>query len=234
MIYKNLHQIWLRGPLPEKYLSWIETTKSLHPDWTYKLWSGEEIRNLIEKRHDWFISIYDNYPYDIQRCDVARYFILYEYGGLYLDLDIECIKNVEDILDRDCVLFHQYPDNNNNFGYRMNFPRDILTITNSIYYAKPKNKFIYFCIKNLRFAKDVKRKDGRPSVMMSTSPGFMTQMYHRYKHIADIQLHDHTFFEAISKDERKDILLNNKKYSHINTYGMHWNVCSWNNNSWYV
>ena len=35
-----------------------------------------------------FLAPYRSYPYDIQRADAIRYFILYEFGGLYLDLDI--------------------------------------------------------------------------------------------------------------------------------------------------
>ena len=35
-----------------------------------------------------FLAPYRSYPYDIQRADAIRYFILFEFGGLYLDLDI--------------------------------------------------------------------------------------------------------------------------------------------------
>ena len=41
-------------------------------------------------------EIYDNYDVNIKRVDAVRYFYLYHFGGLYVDLDFECIKNIPD------------------------------------------------------------------------------------------------------------------------------------------
>jgi hypothetical protein len=39
---------------------------------------------LIEEKFPWFLESWLKYPYNIQRADVLRYFVLYEYGGIYL------------------------------------------------------------------------------------------------------------------------------------------------------
>lgn len=59
-------------------------------NWTTVLWTDETIRAFLVRRYPDFVPVYESYPYNIQRVDAARYFILYHYGGVYLDLDIEC------------------------------------------------------------------------------------------------------------------------------------------------
>ncbi len=39
---------------------------------------------LIRDKFPWFLKTYQAYRYNIQRADVLRYFVLYEYGGIYL------------------------------------------------------------------------------------------------------------------------------------------------------
>ena len=50
-------------------------------NWTTILWTDQSIRAFLEKHYHWFLPAYDSYPYNIQRVDAARYFILYHFGG---------------------------------------------------------------------------------------------------------------------------------------------------------
>lgn len=74
--------------VPEKWKESPEKWKSLHPLWTYMLWGGFESRELIRLHYSWFLTIYDNYKFPIQRVDAIRYFILHRHGGIYTDLDL--------------------------------------------------------------------------------------------------------------------------------------------------
>lgn len=53
-------------------------------------WTDLSMRNFLLEHYPWFIKTYDSYPYHIQRIDSIRYFLLYHYGGIYLDLDVGC------------------------------------------------------------------------------------------------------------------------------------------------
>jgi len=44
---------------------------------------------LLTKNFPWFLPTYNNYRYPIQKIDAARLFILYKYGGIYVDMDIK-------------------------------------------------------------------------------------------------------------------------------------------------
>jgi mannosyltransferase OCH1-like enzyme len=39
------------------------------------------------------LHTYDGYDQHIKRVDMARYFILHRYGGIYADMDFECLRN---------------------------------------------------------------------------------------------------------------------------------------------
>ena len=50
------------------------------------------------------VPLYEEYPEDIQRVDAARYVILREFGGVYADLDLQCLRPIDALLDAEVVL----------------------------------------------------------------------------------------------------------------------------------
>ena len=79
-------------------LTWTkchESWKREFPESTYKhiMWTDEDLDILIKNDFPWFYSYYINYPKNIERIDIARYFILYKHGGIYADMDFYCNKN---------------------------------------------------------------------------------------------------------------------------------------------
>ncbi|HVX01078.1 MAG TPA: glycosyltransferase, partial [Candidatus Babeliaceae bacterium] len=87
-IPKIIHHIWIGSPFPEKYKKFRESWMRLHPDWEFKLWTDAEIQALgLEKKAEYDAS--SNYG---EKSDIARYEILYRFGGLYIDTDFECLQ----------------------------------------------------------------------------------------------------------------------------------------------
>jgi inositol phosphorylceramide mannosyltransferase catalytic subunit len=66
-------------------------------------------RAFISNHYTWFLYVYDSYPYNIQRIDAIKYFVLYHYGGFYLDLDIGCRRTFETLRSRELVLAKTKP-----------------------------------------------------------------------------------------------------------------------------
>lgn len=68
-------------------------------------WTDESARKLIVDKHPELLSSYDLYLENIRRADAMRYVILFEYGGVYVDLDMESLRPLDDILRKySCVL----------------------------------------------------------------------------------------------------------------------------------
>ena len=96
MIPKVFHQIWINKEnpeLPEKFRIYRDGWLALHPDWEYKLWNLDNL-DFIPRRMD-LVSSAPNYA---QMADILRYEILLRNGGVYLDTDFECLRNIDDIL----------------------------------------------------------------------------------------------------------------------------------------
>jgi mannosyltransferase OCH1-like enzyme len=90
-IPKVIHHIWLGSPLPEKCRVLRETWIKNHPGWQFVLWTDKEIEQLgLENK-----ALYDASTNWGEKSDIARYEIVYRFGGLYLDTDFECIKPMD-------------------------------------------------------------------------------------------------------------------------------------------
>ncbi|MDJ0732643.1 MAG: glycosyltransferase [Nostocaceae cyanobacterium] len=100
-IPKIIHQVFFSGEaaIPENYRRYSQTVKEHHPHWEHVFWDETKARKFMEENYSWFLSVFDSYPYPIQRFDAIRYFILHYYGGFYVDMDIECLKPIDDLLE---------------------------------------------------------------------------------------------------------------------------------------
>jgi len=72
--------------------AWQQLCKD-HPGWEYHLWTDMDNRAFIAQHYSWFLSVFDSYEHNIMRADAIRYFLMYHYGGVYADLDIEPLSD---------------------------------------------------------------------------------------------------------------------------------------------
>ncbi|MCR8699418.1 glycosyl transferase [Campylobacter ureolyticus] len=92
MIPKKIHFVWFgRNPLDELTLKCIESWKKYCPDYEIKKWD--------ENSFDFSINLYAKEAYSAKKwafvSDYARLKILYDEGGIYLDSDMEILKNLD-------------------------------------------------------------------------------------------------------------------------------------------
>src|SRR5574344_578528 len=97
MIPKIIHYCWFGGnPLPESAKKCIASWRKFLPDYEIKEWNESNFDvNRIPYTREAYIA--KNYAYV---SDYARMWILYNYGGLYFDTDVEVIRNLDDIISR--------------------------------------------------------------------------------------------------------------------------------------
>ena len=94
-IPKVIHYMWLgKKKMPYELERCLETWRQFCPDYEIVRW--DETNYDVHK--NMFVSqAYDNGKYGFVP-DFARLDILYTYGGIYLDTDVELIKNIDDLL----------------------------------------------------------------------------------------------------------------------------------------
>lgn len=110
MIPAILHQTWKDENIPEKFQAYAQSWRDHNPDWDYMLWTDEDNRELIEQYYPQYLDMYDAFPSKIQRVDAARYFILHRFGGVYADLDFECLRPFDEVISNAQCVFGQEPE----------------------------------------------------------------------------------------------------------------------------
>ena len=97
MIPKIIHYCWFGGnPLPELAQKCIASWKKFLPDYEIKEWNEG---NYDVRKIPYIAEAYDAKKYAFVS-DYARFDILYQYGGVYFDTDVEVIKDMSEILNR--------------------------------------------------------------------------------------------------------------------------------------
>lgn len=96
MIPKIIHYCWFgRGELPALAQKCISSWKEHMPAYEIKEWNEDNFDvNMIQYTKD----AYKNKKYAFVS-DYARFCILKDHGGIYLDVDVELIKPLDDLLD---------------------------------------------------------------------------------------------------------------------------------------
>lgn len=114
MIPKVIHYCWFGdNNLPPKYKKYIESWKTFLPEYEIIQWN--------EKNFDINSCNYVKEAYEAQKwafvSDYARFKILYEYGGIYLDTDVELIKDMKMLLNQGPFMGCEY-NSNNSLGFK--------------------------------------------------------------------------------------------------------------------
>ncbi len=101
VIPKTIHGIWFSGdPMPELYQKCLESWKKYVPDYEIKIWNLDTYRpdkclffeQAIEHKNWAFAS------------DYARADLLRRYGGIYMDLDVEMLRPIDDLIYNDAYM----------------------------------------------------------------------------------------------------------------------------------
>lgn len=132
-----IHQIFINSTntlseLPE-YIQFCQSQiQNLYPNFKYHLYSGKEIEGILENNFpkDIITSYHSLKPY-AYRADLARYCLLYLYGGLYIDLSLLCLSPLT-LGDTNFFAFRDLPE----------FSDPWWAITNAIIYSKPKSNIM--------------------------------------------------------------------------------------------
>lgn len=149
--------------MPDHLAAYGDTWQRHHPGWEHRLWTEANMPPLANQR------IYDDAeriaPRNVGqlRSDVARYEVLLEHGGVYVDCDMECLRPIDPLVAGvDC--FAGWED-------------EARWVNNAVLGATPGHPFVAALVDGL--AANVRRRRGaRPNVL--TGPQYLTPLYRRH------------------------------------------------------
>lgn len=124
MIPKVIHYCWFGGnPLTENIKQYIRTWKKFFPDYEIRQWNEKNfdlnscqfVREAYQARKWAFVS------------DYVRLYVVYKYGGIYFDTDIEVRRDISDYLKKAKMLL----------GFESQ-----TSVMTAFFAAEPENTFI--------------------------------------------------------------------------------------------
>jgi len=201
-IPKIIHQTWKSGEIPEKWRDFVLSWKSVHPDWKYRLWTDEDNRLFIKTHYADFLKVFDSYTYNIQRADAIRYFILHKYGGLYADMDVECLQPFDDLLaEKKFVIGYESKEQARDLGMKS-------VISNALMASIPAHPFLSAIIGKMKVTNVDQRILFHQEVLSSTGPIMISKVLRNYTGGDMTLLSSHAFFPFDAGSMEMDILVN--------------------------
>ena len=166
------------------YESWIKIFPA--DKYTHMHWFDDELEEIIDNDgFEWFLPIFRAYDVHIKRIDMVRPFILYTYGGVFADMDIEVYKDFFDQLSPDKVSIVESPYKGNE------------EISNCLMASPPKHNFWLLIIDRCYQYRD-------KYTLLATGPQLISEIYRENSQIVHV-LPDILFNPAPWFAENKDI-----------------------------
>ena len=115
-IPKKIHYCWFgKNKIPKEYQKWMDSWRKYCPDYEIIEWN--------ETNYDWTKNRYMREAYEMGKWgfvpDYARLDIIYQYGGIYLDTDVELLHNLDELLFQEAFSIcdtHRHVNLGNGFG----------------------------------------------------------------------------------------------------------------------
>jgi len=221
MIPEIIHQIWYQGEgkMPTKLKDYKDNCKKLNKSYKHYIWDGEMIERFIEDSYPQYEKVYKGFPLMIQKIDFAKYLILHFYGGVYVDMDVVCIKAVEKMIylfDGNEMMVSpatkEIPFDIYNtltkFFFKFEITETDRFINNGIIIAKKNHGFFLFLcdeisrlITTYKYNALTKYITSDGYVWVSTGPGIFTKCVYNYrkKNRENIEIIDEKYMEPCTE-----------------------------------
>ena len=208
MIPKVIHYCWFgKNPLPKDVKKCIESWKKFCPDYEIKQWDES---NFDVYQNDFVKSAYENKAWAFVS-DYARLKIVYDEGGIYLDTDVELLRNLDSLLENKCYVAIQQQDN---------------VIATGLGFGAEKQSFAVSKMleeyNNLQF--DINKKNSYACPWLNTKA---INTLGEFKldaitYLADVTIYPPEYFDPIAPGNTKNLLCNR-------SFSIHHYAATWTN-----
>lgn len=222
VIPRVTHQIWFQGwdQLPWEYTENSEKLEILNQNWSHMKWDEKALRLECEKFGPQALAKFDALDKMIQKVDFGRYIVLYNYGGVSVDCDAECLRSFDKIpgIDKYDLILSKNPLNMlENKVTTWGLAKGLILINNATICCSKENptmkSFIQFIIENESW-----NDDKGMDTQIKTGPLALSVFFNKF--IDDVLVLDSDIFEPFGNINKRTVL--------NHTYAQTWtNTGSW-------
>lgn len=173
MIPRIIHQSWKTDNIPEHWRELQKSWRIFHPAHDYHFWTDDDNRAFVLRHHPEHRDLYDGYALDIHRAEFARYLILRHFGGVYVDMDFEALRPIDDLIAGAELLFGLEPASHAARAPVRERGLDRI-VCNAFIASAPKHPFWDHLLACLQTAKD------EANVLDATGPFLLTRACNAY------------------------------------------------------
>ncbi len=173
-IPKKIHQIWI-GPKKRPDI-WMDGVKKFANDFGYEyvLWDDQKVSEINLINREWFNKEQTYHG----KCDILRYEILYQQGGIYIDADMAIVNSTK--LE---ILIKEF-NRDSGFGFEI----DNQLVCNAVILAIKGSKFMLKCIE------EIPKRNFNLLPWQSTGPQLITDLSIRYQKEIPLVFYKSTIF----------------------------------------
>lgn len=169
MIPRLIHYIWTGSPIPERFQAFQDGWRELHPNWRVVYWTDRSLAYELPISTPANVHLFNRAHEHTERVgqlrsDILRYEILRTCGGVYVDLDMECLKPIDELVE----------DVEGVEGCFFGWEKQDTWIGNTIIGCQPLHPFINLLCEGV--AGSVRANAGRYPNRMS-GPQYVTRQY---------------------------------------------------------
>ncbi len=179
MIPQILHQTWKTRALPERVQPYHASWPRLNPGLDVRFYDDADCRHFVATEFPHYLPVYEGFRFAIQRADFFRYLVVYRFGGLYADVDMECTRPMARFFATNGALF--------SIEARLSAERQAelqylhpYQVANCIFAAEPLHPFLGLVIDEV-----VALAAARPDPVITdveniTGPRMLTRVFYRF------------------------------------------------------
>lgn len=180
-IPRVIHQTWKTADVPASMHRWQRSWWDRNPGYAYRLWTDDAIVAFVEHEFPELMPLFRGFRQPIARVDLGRYLILQRLGGVYADLDCECLRPVEGLIHgRQFVIGAEPPEHERLEGAVRRNMREILCP--SFIASVAGHPFLAHVIACISAARD------EPDVLDATGPFLLTRARRTYASAAPVTI----------------------------------------------
>jgi len=92
---KIIHQIWI-GPyeMPEREKRFVSKVKEKNKSYKHILWTNDNLPEFPDNLKELYATFEKAEDY-VHQADILRIFLIAEYGGIYMDVDFDCVGSID-------------------------------------------------------------------------------------------------------------------------------------------
>lgn len=223
MIPKIIHQIWYQGinEIPKDLQNNSKKIINIHQKWKYIIWDDNLVKSYFKNNRK-VLNTYNKLEYMHQKIDFIRYCILYEFGGVYMDMDVTILKPFDKLVETygnyECILSNI--NLNTIDSYALCLHKECLN--NGIMICQPKSRFILSLVDEIHKNNECVSYDLNNSMCINrtTGPLLITRIYNEYKEKIDksnIKILNWSYLEPCILGDLCDVKKNTIVIHHHNT-----------------